>query len=329
MNGYLNNLTLRTLNAGNRVEPRLPALFEPAVFESAPGIDDETESYEKEISVLSAVAPAPVGAEQTVSVQKLSAGPLAAKPDDRPFGRKLKSVDESVEEPESFSTRVDPVPQRDTEPTSFDTVESLPVSVSLAPPTELEKESVVEASSPALEYGGLAPLSPGPSLIDTEAALGRRTPKRRPERSGAVVSKPPVERDHFREEISSVKTETSTQTQARETRSVARPNEAPRIVEDFETEEDSQPADLQTPSYARPNPTQHPWRDAREQTRASRRRHSFAPIEPEPTINVTIGRVEVRAVPANNDKSTSRRPSESPVMPLEDYLRKQRRGGEG
>jgi hypothetical protein len=124
------------------------------------------------------------------------------------------------------------------------------------------------------------------------------------------------------------KTELRTQTQARETGSAAKTAKEPRIVEDSASESDSQSTDIQTPSYTRPDPTQHPWRDAREQTRFSRRRQSFASIEPEPTINVTIGRVEVRAVPANNNKATSRRPSESPVMPLEDYLRKQRRGGE-
>jgi hypothetical protein len=52
------------------------------------------------------------------------------------------------------------------------------------------------------------------------------------------------------------------------------------------------------------------------------------PTEPEPSINVTIGRIEIRAVPADNRKTTSTRRSESPVMPLDEYLKKQRRGAE-
>ena len=75
----------------------------------------------------------------------------------------------------------------------------------------------------------------------------------------------------------------------------------------------------------RVNSAQPTWSYTRQQRRRS---HSVAPIDPsEPSINVTIGRVEVRAVPSDNKPTTPRR-SESPVMPLEEYLRKQRRGGE-
>ena len=46
---------------------------------------------------------------------------------------------------------------------------------------------------------------------------------------------------------------------------------------------------------------------------------------PEPVINVTIGRIEVRATQSSvSEKRGSHR---SPVMPLEDYLKLQRRGG--
>jgi hypothetical protein len=48
--------------------------------------------------------------------------------------------------------------------------------------------------------------------------------------------------------------------------------------------------------------------------------------EPAPTIQVTIGRVEVRATPA---PATSRKPATEPaVMSLEEYLRQRSAGGE-
>ena len=61
----------------------------------------------------------------------------------------------------------------------------------------------------------------------------------------------------------------------------------------------------------------------------TRREHLLleAPLDPEPSINVTIGRVEVRATPTSSAKQKPARIA-SPVMPLEEYLRKQRRGDE-
>jgi len=42
--------------------------------------------------------------------------------------------------------------------------------------------------------------------------------------------------------------------------------------------------------------------------------------EPEPTVHVTIGRIEVRAVP--NDPPPRRERKRSPQMTLEEYLRR-------
>src|SRR5437016_12030574 len=51
MKGYLNNLSQRTLNMGNRVEPRLPSLFEPQA-ERQPERQAErvAEAYQEEIT---------------------------------------------------------------------------------------------------------------------------------------------------------------------------------------------------------------------------------------------------------------------------------------
>src|SRR5256885_13772707 len=59
MKGYLNNLTQRTLNTGNRVEPHLPSLFEPHQERIVP--------YEEEITlVASAAAPPQIKGEKTI-----------------------------------------------------------------------------------------------------------------------------------------------------------------------------------------------------------------------------------------------------------------------
>src|SRR5205085_4509747 len=51
MKGYLNNLSQRTLNMGNRVEPRLPSLFEPQA-ERQPELQAErvAAAYQEEIT---------------------------------------------------------------------------------------------------------------------------------------------------------------------------------------------------------------------------------------------------------------------------------------
>ncbi|HVF21713.1 MAG TPA: hypothetical protein VM941_01505, partial [Pyrinomonadaceae bacterium] len=223
-----------------------------------------------------------------------------------------------------------------------DPVESLTVTASLHPRTEAVEiatpreiqDSVVqndplvefdESASPSLERGSPAPLSTRSIVFDHKAAPGRRTPKS--SQTPPALLDPSLETDQFQAQISFRRT-----TPPNTAETVVAPIEATPNQEISETEQrvtnqpDFEPEfeSPTQPTYRRVSPAPPSWRDTRQQQ--SRRRQSLAPIESEPSINVTIGRIEVRAVPADNRKATSPRRSESPVMPLEDYLRKQRRG---
>src|SRR5829696_1481997 len=78
MKGYLNNLTMRTLNQGNRVEPRLPALFEPRAFESAP---PSLGLYEEDVTTVNEAAAPQVKAEEPVARETLSHVPSVVNPE--------------------------------------------------------------------------------------------------------------------------------------------------------------------------------------------------------------------------------------------------------
>ncbi|HWS54785.1 MAG TPA: hypothetical protein VN228_11690, partial [Pyrinomonadaceae bacterium] len=62
--------------------------------------------------------------------------------------------------------------------------------------------------------------------------------------------------------------------------------------------------------------------------RAAARDDARAPAQAAPTVNVTIGRVEVRAVPAP-PAPAARRAASPPHMSLEEYLRRRAGGGAG
>src|SRR5437868_1021171 len=65
MKGYLNNLSQRTLNMGNRVEPRLPSLFEPR---PEPQSERVAAAYQEEITTETRQIPSPQRRrEQTVT----------------------------------------------------------------------------------------------------------------------------------------------------------------------------------------------------------------------------------------------------------------------
>lgn len=70
-------------------------------------------------------------------------------------------------------------------------------------------------------------------------------------------------------------------------------------------------AQPQLKSYSRPGPRPTPEPEARS----------------EPTVQVTIGRIEVRATPAAT-KPPKKQASTAPLMSLEDYLRQRNRGGQ-
>ena len=89
-----------------------------------------------------------------------------------------------------------------------------------------------------------------------------------------------------------------------------------------------EPSRLRTPNLSRPIANMKPHRASRSELDA---RAADVPPRPEvqPTINVTIGRIEVRASTPTVSRP-SRQDSESPkLMGLEDYLRQRAQGGKG
>lgn len=329
MNGYLNNLTMRTLNTGNGVEPRLPALFEPRAFESGPPAAERGALFEEEVTTVSESRPAPLGRVERISSDTPD-GPGLAKPE----------IEDSA-----VNTDEDSEPPVFHEDEREDPVETLTVQASLQPRAETVeivkpiKEADVE-TAPFFEQieerltSSLEPhhsVAPVPRIqIQNQPVTSRRVPQRNSEAQQSVlIPTPSPQTADFQANLTIRRT-----TLPNTTESVVAPIAVIPIEEISQTEHrvtdkpEPEPEFESTTqsTYRRVNPKLATSRDTRQQQ--WRRRQSPVPIESEPSINVTIGRIEVRAVPADNRKTTSPRRSESPVMPLEDYLRKQRRGGE-
>lgn len=344
MNGYLNNLTMRTLNTGNRVEPRLPALFEPSAFQSGPAAE-RIAPFEEELTTVSEPAPRGVKTEGRVSGEASSHGPHVAQLErhDSPAVTDHNRGSSALNSDEDFEARFAPVFHHEEEPE--DPVETLTVQATLQPRTETVEiptpvnasavetapisEELEERLTPSLEIDDSALLTPI-SKRESQNLMSPRIPRRNPQaRPAALIPAAAPETDQFQTQITFRRTTPPDTPEPVVAPVEVAPNEEVAQAERQVTNKPEAQPELESTTqstYRRVNPTPANWRDTRQQQ--WRRRQSPAPVEPEPSINVTIGRIEVRAVPADNRKSTSSRRSESPVMPLEDYLRKQRRGGE-
>ena len=306
MKGYLNNLAQRLLNTGNRVEPRLPSLFEPNAERIA--------SYDEEVLT----APARTSLSQTRREETTPARELSQ------YSAKAIRVDTEIEQPvtlasedfnidaeamvESPSPRSDSV-SREQKPepqitrmkadhdvdlsSSVSSVASIPRKTQ-TPPAILRPRSTIEADSLRA------------AQIDSPQARRVVTP----DTEAISIEATSIESEPHEDNVESHDDNPEPQSH------IAKEPELRRQIETFNVAR-----------HLLTNLTSTPWRDT-PQYRRRQRRQSLEPIDPEPAINVTIGRVEVRAVPADNRKTNAPRRSESPVMPLEEYLRKQRRGGE-
>ena len=338
MNGYLNNLTLRTLNAGNRVEPRLPALFEPGAFESGPpAVVGRSGPDEEDVTTVSEAAAPRVKTQEpgveTVAPHKQTPAPRKQADDLRGQTEARSSGEAFSDGPSDTRAEIEAGPAVEVgmrepvfrEHEREDTIETLAAQATLQPlgdpPLEID-----ESLNSSLEYGGLMPLRPRSNFVDNKTASRRLSAKSgQTEQSGLSPTQAPATH------------EVQTQDTLRQTTPANEAEAIPAAIEATQNEEFSEAerrvanepepeAEFESTSpYRRVNPTPATWRDTRQQQRRGRQAPAF---ESEPSINVTIGRIEVRAVPADNRKTTAPRRSESPVMPLEDYLRKQRRGGE-
>ena len=309
MKGYLNNLAQRLLNTGNRVEPRLPSLFEPNPERNAP--------YDEEVVTTwmtpSEIAPSQIQRKQATTARESSTHSATRSSADTKIEHAVTSASEH------FNIDAEP------------TVESPSLRRSDSVPSEHSAERQLENSE----------------IIEAPISSPQQEPQitRIQEPQITRVQKPQITRikaDHIGDHsvdppssVSSVAQIDSPQMR----RLIASETEAMRIEPEshdddaevqarINTEREPQ-QQLETFNVARhllTNPTSTAWRDTPQYSRRQRRQ-SVGPLDPETSINVTIGRVEVRAV-TDNRKTTAPRRSESPVMPLEEYLRKQRRGGE-
>jgi hypothetical protein len=344
MNGYLNNLAMRSMDLGNRVEPRLPSLFEAgAVNAGAVNVrpapkTDAPEAYEEDVTVESAAASGRLKSSPGSDQVSTAVAPEATrrvehshtqqplKAEDAAPGEAAPPVTSSHDHVESATVEslTLSVPEETSEtvapPQTKPAATSRPSDASDLP-SEIHEERVVQAKVPA-------DIAPSSSQSQTETRIDLEL-----DQATTLLN------------VQSAKPARPTTPLAPRTTAPIKPksNEeaAPtggpiEIEPDVEESENSSglPRDTRIiqeldPTVALPQQvTTTPWRETRSQPAHWRRRQSPGPTEPEPSINVTIGRLEIRAVPADNRKTSAARRSESPVMPLDEYLRKQRRGAE-
>ncbi|HEX5874945.1 MAG TPA: hypothetical protein VFY60_09885 [Pyrinomonadaceae bacterium] len=346
MNGYLNNLVMRSMDSGPRVEPRLPSMFEAgAVNVGQAPKPDAPQAYEEDVTIEAAssrvrpsqgadqvstgVTPASTSrVESSIRQQSLRAEDASLVDAVPPVTPSVTSAHDRVE-PASVESSVESlslsVPAETAEvvaqPRSKPPRTNRPADASDRS-SEIHEERVVEPNVP-VEQADIAPRasqSQTESMIEVEhptTVIKIQSPKpARPTTPLAPRATGPIK--------------PRTSDEAAQTDG---PTEIETYVEEPEKSSDL-PSDTHViqaldPTLSVPQQnTANPWRETRSQPAHWRRRQSPGPTEPEPSINVTIGRIEIRAVPADNRKTNASRRSESPVMPLDEYLRKQRRGAE-
>jgi hypothetical protein len=363
MSDYLNNLAAKSLNPAEVVQPRLTSLFEPPPVSGwldsgrSPGlekVEDEPASGETGLNV-------PSSPEQTTghppesrpSVADLSPssntgqqpGELSAIPElrpEKPIGHpqslrtpaELQPADHSMSEQSGQSVAIrpsaEPAPQKQ-RPTGQQPLQpgedSLPVKARSVQSLEPPAPSPERPTSSAIP-GPL--VQPGTPLQFTENALqhpalerlgsllttGEQQPTLQPliqeivvERMVSPAASPPTD-------ASSVKSESALSlisTAERESQT------APE--QDIRGPEPSPVAATSARVVAQPHVTQYV------------EPAGLIPIgpvprpEPAPTIQVTIGRVEVRAMPPTPRPSEKQRPK-TPVMSLDEYLSRRASGGD-
>jgi hypothetical protein len=294
MSNYLSNLVDRSLDRADVIQPRLRSLFEPAQGIGSPiaGLWQEAEPMMEiiEQSVPEDRNQRPVTRQQS-PISRIF---------DRVINRRLAEAEVNLDRP-SRSTQTNAIemsqPQfnslsESTLPTSVDLVE--PISISTNTPVIQPRFSQPQLTEQQIDAGSLAGENP------------------------AVVSSFPIDRErHIDRTIDNP-----------DRSSVLNP--APISVRDrIDRVQESSLTD--TPSQNSPRLGQRMESSTMEQIRSAVRA-----IEPEvittsdrsmmPTIQVSIGRIEVRAttVPANPAAKTAR--SQPPVMSLDEYLN-QRGGG--
>ena len=295
MTGYFNNLAIRTVSRGNLVEPRVASVFEPQ--------------------------------GSLVSTVETGATSLATDFTDE---RKADSATTPI------SSNPRPAFSRNQTPAAGEPVSTV---------TTVATESFVEPTSPVDEpefHVAEAPLAAGEAGAHVSQARTTTRAAARPAQS--ISSSNSVTQDEAPTSVVEVVsdehvTTSEPQTTVHRTTKERVTNSQSRVQKPADRDEQksvhlTEPEPSTAPSVktvvhdATTTSTRQFSERFIKQTN-TRREHLLleAPPDPEPSINVTIGRVEVRATPTPSAKQKPARIA-SPVMPLEEYLRKQRRGEE-
>lgn len=285
MSDYLNHVAARQLNLTSQIQPRLPALFEP-VAPAAEMIGVEESLDWNERSEVNEVS-AVVRPAPLESPVTVAQPPLLPPPFSQP-----------AEPSRVAKLKLPPI--------------SPPVPARLAaPPVEVVPRPPIEPVSPLVAQLSLPPVQ----AALTPPAASDRSPLPSP-----GISEPPQ----------------PMQVAEKLVVPPARPVQVDLVIEPSLL---SQPAAghlveppvfreaaLPTPLLVETAPARLPAKTIRPPTALVRPPASVPPGEtPTPTIQVTIGRIEIRATPASPPKKEAR--ATSPVMSLDEYLRRRSPGG--
>ena len=309
MGDYLTNLVARTLGEGTRFGPRLPSVFEPA--ERVANVSGEREDSNESLPEL---------AQTQTEEPPLSIETSQFEPDsDQPLDEPLTSTDIKrsvhltalLETPAAVNSNSMAISQAshfvpDTAPiaptVSAESAGSYP---QLSAPTTANPKPFLARSKPlqrkpaaTTSVSAPAKTSPQHELVGSESPQYTSTP--------ASILEPLLTSRFERPGVQVLPGDRVLTTDVEGPRRVL-----PEVVTDQKIE--GLPS---RPLYAQPVP---------QRSRRSFRQQREKAIESETSINVTIGRVEVRATPATHNEKRARATT-SPVMPLDEYLKTQRRG---
>ena len=293
MNGYFNNLAIRTVNQGTLVQPRMASVYETATSSLATDQTDERGSVTSHQAVASHAvrSPVAVAADTPFVPSRVDASPLPVNV--------VETATESFFEP--TVSHEQPAPQPG-EPE---------VRVTRAVPAQTTQ---VLSGSPAAVNEVLVHEDTTTVVIPETPATTATTPTRntivQQTRPAPAIPAPSA---------ATPKLPASTAPAAEVEQSINSPqperSAVPSVKSVFHETETTRS-------------THHFSERLSQQTKTRREQLLLeSSSDPEPAINVTIGRVEVRATPTPSAKQKPLRTA-SPVMPLEEYLRKQRRGDE-
>lgn len=291
MSSYLNSLVARQLNRDSLVRPRLPALFEPPLWAGS-GPSDLRAAIEL-TATIEPPAVEPLEAEASVVVQ-----PESRRPINPPSHLPAPAFPSSIDQDSGTVYRgrqLTPGTSLSAEPTRNQPGGLNPAGAVPQPPAEIFPSSRTQPTSATIK--SLAQVPP---------------------------EKPTVLQQSIRQSSSSLPAAAEQQNEARDQATPARPLKTTiEVATSIEaTEEDVEPKG--TSRVVQPRvllPAEH-RRAATDSVK-----HTQSPMsEPAPVINVTIGRIEVRAT---TPATPRRQPAAKPLMSLDEYLQRRTRGGGG